>query len=57
MEGPPSEVGEFTNAVFVAEGLDPDTADRHMYREVRAMIDDAFRESDEKDARPDDGTN
>ena len=48
-EKPPSDVNEFTNAVFIAEGfLDPSTADRHLYRKVRAMVTEAFRQSEEE---------
>lgn len=42
---PPAEVGAFTNAVFKAEGLNPETADRHLYRQVRAMVSRAFERS------------
>jgi hypothetical protein len=38
----PSDVDAFTDAVFVAEGLAPDTADGHLYKQVRARISDAF---------------
>ena len=41
---PPTNVDDFTAAVFVAEGLDPVTAERHLYREVRALVADAFNE-------------
>src|SRR5687767_13074409 len=40
---PPLDVATFTDAVFVAEGLDPSSADRQRYRSVRDMIQDAFR--------------
>lgn len=43
---PTEEVLAFTDAVFAAEGLDPATADRHLYRQVRDMIADAFRQSE-----------
>ncbi|MCP5020421.1 MAG: hypothetical protein GY930_01485 [bacterium] len=45
-EDPPSDVITFTDAVFVAEGLDPSTADRHLYRQVRDMIAEAFRRAE-----------
>jgi len=35
---PPSSVKAFTDAVFVAEGLDPVTADRHLWRQVRDRV-------------------
>jgi hypothetical protein len=48
-EKPPSDVIEFTNAVFIAEGfLDPSAADRHLYRQVRAMVTEAFRQSEQE---------
>lgn len=40
---PPVDVATFTDAVFVAEGLDPLTADRHLYRQVLAMVATAFQ--------------
>jgi len=40
---PPDDVGTFTNAVFLAEGLDPETSDRHLYRQVRDSIRIAFQ--------------
>jgi hypothetical protein len=43
IDDPPATVVDFVDAVFVAEGLDPATADRHLYRQVKAMIADAFR--------------
>jgi hypothetical protein len=36
----------FTDAVFSAEGLPPETADRHLYRQVRDLVAAAFRETD-----------
>jgi hypothetical protein len=33
----------FTNAVFELEGLDPSTADRHLYRKLKAVVEAAFR--------------
>ena len=47
IENPPTDVNGFTNAVFVAEGfLDPSIADRHLYRQVRAMVAEAFLQSE-----------
>ena len=40
---PPSEAIAFTDAVFLAEGLDPATADRHLYRQARDIVIEAFR--------------
>lgn len=45
---PPPDVRLFTAAVFIAEGLDPSTADRKLYRQVKAVVADAFRRSDER---------
>ena len=47
-QSPPSNVAGFTDEVFTAEGLDPSTADRHLYRQVKALIADAFRRSEEQ---------
>ena len=47
-ENPPATADDFADAVFVAEGIDPSTADRHLYRQVRAMTADAFHSSDER---------
>jgi hypothetical protein len=44
-EQPPVDAHAFTDAVFSAEGLDPTTADRHLYRQVRDMVLEAFRDS------------
>lgn len=43
-EKPQADVREFTDAVFAAEGMDPSTADRRLYRQVRDMIAHAFGE-------------
>ena len=46
-ENPPADITRFTDAVFVAEGFtDPATADRHLYRRVRAMVAEAFGRSE-----------
>lgn len=39
---PPSDIDDFTCAVFVAEGMDPATAGRRLYRGVRALVAAAF---------------
>jgi hypothetical protein len=46
-ENPPVDVDRFTDAVFVGEGLDPSTANRQLYRQVRAIVAEAFRLSGE----------
>jgi nitrous oxide reductase len=42
-DDPPEDVAAFVDAVFTAEGMDPTTADRHLYRQVRDYVTDAFR--------------
>lgn len=39
---PPADVQAFTDAVFIAEGMDPELADRHLYRQVRDLVRMAF---------------
>ena len=53
MAAPPPDVRLFIAAVFIAEELDPSTADRKLYRQVKAVVAAAFRRSDERrdDAR------
>ena len=46
LNDPPTDVRAFTDEVFRSEGLDPTTADRHLYRSVRAMVADAFAEEE-----------
>lgn len=46
-EDQPSEVLAFTDAVFVAEEMDPVTADRHLYRQVRDLVREAFVAAEE----------
>jgi len=47
-ENPPADAHQFTAAVFIAEGLDPSTADRRTYRQVKAFVAEAFRRSEER---------
>jgi hypothetical protein len=42
---PPKSVAKFTDTVFHAEGLDPDTADRAMYRAMYEEVRLAFERS------------
>jgi hypothetical protein len=42
-ENPPGDVRPFVDAVFPAEGMNPETADRHMYREVTKVAREAFQ--------------
>lgn len=39
---PPANVRGFADAVFWAEGLNPETAVRHLYRQVHEMVATAF---------------
>src|SRR5260221_8491646 len=49
----PSTIDAFTDAVFAAEGLPPETADRHLHRQVRALVADSFqRHSDHEQSLP-----
>jgi hypothetical protein len=41
---PPSTVDAFTDAVFVAEGLNPNLADRHLWRQVRDRVSQCFKQ-------------
>jgi hypothetical protein len=41
-ENMPSDIDGFTNAVFVAEGLNPQHAERSVYRQVRRVVQSAF---------------
>ena len=43
IETPPNTVEAFTDAVFLAEGLDPQNADRHLYRQVRDKVAETFQ--------------
>jgi len=42
---PPTDVLAFTDAVFSAEGLSTEAVDLHLYRQVRNMVETAFRAS------------
>jgi hypothetical protein len=44
VQQPRDSADAFTKAVFEAEGLDADTADRHLYRQVRNMVRETFRQ-------------
>jgi len=44
-QAPPGDANEFARAVFTAEGMDPDRADLHLFRQVRHYIADAMRRS------------
>lgn len=44
---PPQDIDAFTDQVFLAEGLNPHHAERHLYRQVRALIAESFEKHDE----------
>ena len=44
VERPPDDAATFANEVFLAEGLNPELADRHLYRQVRDRIAEAMRQ-------------
>jgi hypothetical protein len=44
-DDPPDSADAFTDAIFTAEGLDPSTADRNLYRQVQRLVREAFRRS------------
>ena len=48
LANPPQEVLAFVDAVFVAEGLNPETASRSTYRAVRERVAASFARSVEK---------
>ncbi|MSQ00258.1 MAG: hypothetical protein EXR71_00010 [Myxococcales bacterium] len=41
-EASPEDARTFTDAVFTGEGMNPELADRHLYRQVLAMVREAF---------------
>ena len=46
-ENPPGDVRSFVDAVFTSEGMNPEMADRHLYRQVTNVVREAFqRDSD-----------
>jgi hypothetical protein len=42
LANPPQEVIAFVDAVFIAEGINPETSDRNTYRAVRDRVAEAF---------------
>jgi hypothetical protein len=38
LTSPPATVDAFTDAVFIAEGMDPEFADRDLWRQVRSRV-------------------
>jgi hypothetical protein len=47
IDNPPSDPQAFTDAVFVAEGLNPQTARRDLYRQVQDCVASAFAQAAE----------
>jgi hypothetical protein len=45
IENPPDNTQAFTDAVFIAEGLNPQTASRELYRQVRDSVAAAFAQA------------
>lgn len=45
---PPPDIETFAAAVIRAEGLEPELMDRRLYRDVRAMVADAFQQAEER---------
>jgi hypothetical protein len=41
-ENPPSDVDAFTDAIFLAEGINPQHENRRVYRMVRDIVREAF---------------
>ena len=48
-KNPPSDPASFTNDVFRAEDLDPETEHRRLYRQVRDRVALAFIRSEERE--------
>ncbi len=42
MQSPPTDVIDFSRAVFAAEGLDPDYADRQLFQDLNNLVHRAF---------------
>jgi len=38
MDEPPTDLSEFVDLIFSLEGLNPETADRHLKRKIRDLI-------------------
>jgi hypothetical protein len=47
LENPPGDPAAFTDAVFLAEGLDPQTAQLSLYRGILNFVTAVFRHSSE----------
>jgi hypothetical protein len=42
---PPASVADFTNAIFMAEGLNPEVADKKLYRQIRDRVQKAVSDT------------
>lgn len=42
VQAPPEDVRTFTDTVFTGDGMNPELADRHLDRQVLAMVREAF---------------
>ena len=51
VENPPEQVDGLTDTIFRAEGLDPETADRTLYRDVRELVANAFSQDETAEDR------
>ena len=49
-KAPPESIKSFTDAVFTAEGLSPETADKHLWRQVRDRVAKCFSDMGWNDA-------
>ena len=43
-ENPPGDVRSFVDAVFTSEGMKPEMADRHLYRQVTNVVREALQQ-------------
>ena len=50
IENPPGDTDAFTDAVFLAEGMDPKTARRDLYCQVRDCVSAAFAKAGAREA-------
>jgi hypothetical protein len=50
VDNPPADARSFTDAVFVAEGLNPETARRELYLQVSDYVNAAFARATQRSA-------
>lgn len=48
IKNPPSTIEEFADAVFRFEGLNPQYVERHLYKQVRDKIGEAFEKHNDE---------